>query len=219
MVITVTDLFILCRYAEGSGSAALFEDVSSIKFISPTDLICTDTDNSCIRLIDLSQTPAGTATFAGKCNTKKSRDGHRLNYALLELPRRMEMNKNRSKVFVLEKNSLRAVDLESDNVTTIVALDSFPYDMVLSGDDILYFAEGTRVFLFNLNSLQQSVVAGGDSEGNAVGPFELTRFKKARGLLLMPDLETDNLLVLDLETTRSACFKLIIVIIILIIVQ
>ena len=34
----------------------------------------------------------------------------------------------------------------------------------------------------------------------------------------MPDLETDNLLVSDLETTRSACFKLIIVKIILIII-
>ena len=55
------------RYAEGTGTAARFDEVTDVVFLLPTELICTDHNNHCLRLANFTPSTPETSTFAGRC--------------------------------------------------------------------------------------------------------------------------------------------------------
>ena len=193
------------RYAEGTGTAALFDWITDIDFLSSTELICTDYLNHCLRLVDLSLSPPETSTFAGSCTVSSNADGHRMNSALFTYTESTEVKDDNSTVFVLDNYiTLRMIDLITDSVTTLVAFDRNGYDMKLFGNNLLYFAQYLRVTVFNLDSREESVIAGGESSGSAIGPFNHTRFQYARGLMPRTDAINTLLLVADYRNDRFA---------------
>ena len=194
------------RYAEGTGTTALFDGITDIDFLSSTELICTDRYNHCLRLVDLTLSPPETSTFAGNCTVSSNADGHRLDSALFTYTESTEVKDDDSTVFVLDQIALRMIDPKTDTVTTLVAFDRNGYDMKLFGNSLLYFAQRTRVVVLNLNTREESVIAGGESSGSAIGPFNRTRFYYARGLMLRTKATNTLLLVADYYNNRFAVF-------------
>ena len=193
------------RYAEGAGSAARFNYIWDIDFLSSTELICTDRNNYCLRHVDLSLSPPETSTFAGSCTVSGNADGHRLNSALFTYTVSTEVKDDNSTVFVLDNQiTLHVIDLKTDSMTTLVAFDSYRYDMKLFGNNLLYFAQYLRVTVFNLDSREESVIAGGESSGSAIGPFNHTSFNYVRGLMPRTDAINTLLLVADYFNNRFA---------------
>ena len=199
---------ILYRYAEGSGSAALFEYITDLDILSPTELICMDYGNGCLRLVNFTQTSAVTSTFAGKCGEYRVVDGSRLDTARFQGSIRVELNSNRSSVFVLDTSrNLRVIDLKTDYVTTIVTLSGHHLSMALFDDNPIYLLARHKVTAFKLDTNEQSVVAGGDSEGNATGSFQQTRFNSPNKLLAWRDEQRALLLVIDWLNNRFVKFS------------
>ena len=193
------------RYAEGNRTAARFEKITDIDFLSSTELICTDRNNHCLRLVDLSLSPPETSTFAGNCTVSGNADGHRLNSALFTYAANTEVKDDNSTVFVLANHiTLCMIDLKTDSMTTLVAFDRNGYDMKLFGNNLLYFAQYFGVTVFNLDTREESVIAGGESSGSAIGPFNHTRFQYARGLMPRTDAINTLLLVADYRNDRFA---------------
>ena len=195
------------RYAEGAGTAARFNKIKDLDFLSSTELICTDRDNHCLRLVDLSLSPPETSAFAGSCTVLGDADGHRLNSALFDNLRYTEFNSNKSILFVVDDyKTLRMIDLRTDIVTTLVTFDSYCYDMKILEDSLLYLAQSTRVIVFNIDTREESVVAGGSGEGRAIGSFEHTKFGCIRGLFPRSDEVKTILLVADYCNNRFVGF-------------
>ena len=189
------------RYAEGTG--ARFNEITDLDFLSSTELICTDRHNHCLRLVDLSLSPPTVSTFAGSCTVPGIADGHRLSLALFRYPAYAEVNNNNSIMFVFDDyKKVRKIDLKMDIVSTLVTLKFPTAHMKLVCDSLLYFAQGTRVTIFSLRTKEESVVAGGDSRGVAIGSFEDTRFEYACGLWLWRDKEKTLLLAADYSSNR-----------------
>ena len=195
-------LFLLYRYAEGAGNSVRFSGLIDIDFLSPTELICTDSDNHCLRVADFKLSPPQTSTFAGICETAGNRDGRRENLALFQKPRCTAVNNDKSTLFVLDDSvTLRMIDLESDDVMTVVTFDTTSPDIKLFGNN-LYFPHVTSIAGFDLDTKEESIVAGGTSSGNAFGSFEETRFNNASKLLLWRDDVKVLLLVVDYGADR-----------------
>ena len=197
------------RYAEGAGTAARFNFIRDLDFLSSTELICTDQHNHCLRLVDFMSSPPETSAFAGNCTARGNVIGHRLNSALFDYPKYTEITNNSYAVFMLDgynynRMVLHKIDLRTNNVTVIVTFDVCSYGMKLIDDTLLYLAQDSRVTVFNLNTREEIVVAGGDSSGRAIGPFEHTRFDKAFGLLPWRNEVDIFLLVADRDNKRFA---------------
>ena len=76
--------------------------------------------------------------------------------------------------------------------------------MKLFDVSLLLFIRDTTVAVFNLNTREESVVAGGDSRGNAIGSLEHTSFNYGRGLLKWNNEKNTLLLVADYSYNRFA---------------
>ena len=194
------------RYAEGAGTAATFAHIRDIDFLSSTELICVDKNNHCLRLVDFTLSPPETSTFAGNCTVEGNADGHRLNSALFKNPRSTEVNSDNFNMFVIDRDNtlLRMIDLRTNEVTTLITFDTLGKDVKVIGNSLIYIAQTTRVTVYNLNTREESNVAGGDSIGSAIGSFEDTRFSSIARLLLWPDEVKVILLVLDIMANRFA---------------
>ena len=192
------------RYVEGSGTAARFQYITDLDILSPTELICTDPSSSCLRLVNFTQTSAVTSTFAGRCGDGRIADGSRLSTARFNHPASAELNSNRSSVFVTgNSDKLRVIDLETDDVTTIVTLSGgLKLGIKLLDDNIMYFLSEHKVTEFKLDTNEISVIAGGDSEGNATGSFQQTEFNHPFDALVWRDNEQVLLLVTDVLNNR-----------------
>ena len=196
-------IFLLYRYAEDAGAAARFNIIRALAFLSSTELICADRNNHCIRHVDLSLSPPETSTFAGSCTTSGNADGHRVNSARFRFPKYTEVNNHHFSLLILDYfDTLRMIDLKTDIVTTLVTFDSYCNDIKLLGENLLYVTQSTRVIVFNSDTREESVVAGGESRGSANGPFNHTRFQYARGLMLRTDAINKHLLVADCNNDR-----------------
>ena len=197
----------LYRYAEGRGTAARFNFIIDLDFLSPTELICVDKNNHCLRHVDFALSPSETSTFAGSCTTFGNADGHRLNSALFRIPTSAEVNSNNSTMFVIGHfQILHMIDLRTDTVTTLATFDSSCTDMKLLGDSLLYLPQKLRIIVFNLDTREERVVAGGESSGSAIGTFEHTMFNNAYALLKWRDGIKILLLVTDRFNNRFAGF-------------
>ena len=195
------------RYAEGTGDAARFKKIKDIDFLSSTELICADHDNHCLRHVDLSLSPPTVSTFAGSCAVSGDADGHRLSSARFVYPKYTEANNNNSSLFVLEEdNTLRMIDLTTDNVTTLVTFAVSCSDMKILGESLLYIAQKRQITLFNINTGEENVIAGEPTYGSAIGLFEHTRFLYPLGLLQWRDEVNTLLLVADRYNDRFASF-------------
>ena len=193
------------RYAEGRGTAARFNFIIDLDFLSPTELICVDKNNHCLRHVDFALSPPETSTFAGSCTTFGNADGHRLNSALFRIPTSAEVNSNNSTMFVIGHfQILHMIDLRTDTVTTLATFDSSCTDMKLLGDSLLYLPQKLRIIVFNLDTREERVVAGGESSGSAIGPFNHTSFNYVRGLMPRTDAINTLLLVADYFNNRFA---------------
>ena len=102
--------------------------------------------------------------------------------------------------------ALHGIDLRTDSVAVIVIFDVHSYGMKLLGDNLLYFPQETKVTVFNLDTREETIVAGEDSSGSANGPFELTRFNEACGLLPWKNEVGILLLVTDCISKRHVSF-------------
>ena len=195
------------RYAEGSGSAALFGQILDLDILSATELICTDYGNKCLRLVNLPQSSAVTSTFAGKCGESGTAGGSRLSTARFSYPEYTEVNNNRTSLFVLESSvTLRVIDLRSDDVTTIFTFSNYGWGINLVGDSLIYLLTHHKVTVFNLDTKEERDVAGAGNEGNAVGSFEQTRFDTPDGLLEWRNGQEVLLFVADKENNRFVKF-------------
>ena len=189
------------RYAEGTGTAALFDWITDIDFLSSTELICTDYLNHCLRLVDLSLSPPETSTLAGNCTVEGNADGHRLNSALFPYPKHTEVNSNKSILYVLDDYwTLSRIDLTTDIVTTLVTFDAQNYYMKIFCDSLLYFVQNSSVIVFNLSSGEERVVAGGEG-GSAIDSLD------AFGFLMFGDEGKTILLLADSFSERFASFS------------
>ena len=185
------------RYSVGNGTAARFNEITDIDFLSTTELICTDRNNHCLRLVDFTPSPPETSMFAGTCTLPGNTDGHRLSSALFRFPAYTEVNNNKSILFVLhvdDRVSLRMIDLKTENVTKLITFNDNIYDMKLFGNSMLYLAQATRVTVFNLGTKEERVVADG-----ARGRFDF-----AYGLWPWRDEGKIILLVADALNNRFA---------------
>ena len=195
------------RYAEGSGSAALFNHILDLDILSPTELICTDYGNHCLRLVSLTQSSAVTSTFAGKCGEHGNADGNRVNTARFTSPEYIEVNNNCTTLFVQEISAnLRIIDKKTNNVTTIFAFGGMRWGMNLVGDNLIYLLSSHKVTAFNLDTEEESLVAGGDGAGNAVGSFQQAKFHSPTTLLEWRDGQQVLLLVADRDNNRFVEF-------------
>ena len=195
------------RYAEGTGTAARFDGITDIDFLSSTELICTDRYNHCLRLVDLSQPPPETSTFAGSCTVYANADGHRLKTARFRGPLYTEVDSDHSTLYVLDAHMIvHTIDLLTDTVTILLTLDTHSYCMKFFGDNLLYFSHSTKITVFDVASGRQSVLAG-ESKGNAVGSLEHTRFYIAQGLLQWTNGAETLVLVADYSNNRFAVFS------------
>ena len=191
------------RYAEGAGTAARFNSITDIDFLSSTELICTDAGNHCLRLSDFTLSPPETSRFAGNCTMSGDADGHRLYSALFDNLRYTEFNSNKSIMLVLEYSmTLHMIDLRTDNVTTLITFDNYCNNMKILEDSLLYVAQITKVVVFNIGTREQSVVAGGNGKGNTIGPFEHTKFSCTREMYPWSDEVKTTLLVADYCNNR-----------------
>ena len=194
------------RYAEGSGSAALFEGILDLDIFSATEVICSDYSNHCLRLVSFTQSSAATSTFAGKCGQGGTADGDRLNTARFTLPLYTQMNNNRTALFVQEHSlNLRIIDKKTNNVATIFAFGGTRWGMNLVGD-LMYLLSRHKVTAFNLDTKEENLVAGGDGAGNAVGSFQQTKFHTPSRLLEWRDGQQVLLLVADRDNNRFVEF-------------
>ena len=202
-------LFLLYRYAEGRGTAALFAWISDIDFLSSTELICTDKYNHCLRLANFTLSPPETSAFAGSCTVEGNTGGHRITSALFTYPELTEVNSDNSIMFMLDSyHTLLMIDLRTDTVTTLVTFDSLSVDMMLLGDSLLYLSKDTKLAVFNLETKEESVVAGDAVSGDAFGSFEQTRFDSVFGLLPWRTNEVKTLLlVADDHADRFVSFS------------
>ena len=106
-------------------------------------------------------------------------------------------------MFVVDKyKTLHMIDLRTDNVTTLLTFDTLSLEMKLLGDSLLYFSKDTKVTVFNLDTKEESVVAGDTVSGDAFGSFEQTRFDYVFGLLLWKNEMETLLLVADNDADR-----------------
>ena len=99
------------------------------------------------------------------------------------------------------------IDLTTDSVTSLLTLSSFSYDMKFLGDNQLFFAQETRVISIDCDTRKASLFAGTRDPGTAVGSFEQTRFKKARGLLPWTNKLEELLFVADNGDDRLVDFS------------
>ena len=193
------------RSAEGTGTTARFDNIKDIDFLSSTELICTDYSNHCLRLVDFSRSPPQTSAYAGSCTVSGKAEGHRLNSAQLEYPEFTEVNKDQSSLFVLVyRKTLHMIDLKTDNLSTLKAFDKVCLDMILTDDHLLYFLRQHLVAVFNPRTREEQVVAGSNSIGRAVGPFEDTRFNKPLRFVPWSDEVNTLLLIADHSNNRFA---------------
>ena len=193
------------RYAEGNGTAALFSLITDIDFLSPTELICADPYNHCLRHVDLSLSPPRTSTFAGNCTVSGNADGHRVNSALFQYPNNTEVNSHTSSLFVLDLDwTLRIINLTTDVVTKLVTFNTSCYNMKILGDSLLYVIQPHQITLFNINTEEENVIAGARTNGSAIGSFEHTKFYFPCYLLLWSDEVNTLLLVADTNNDRFA---------------
>ena len=116
------------------------------------------------------------------------------------------MNSDNFNMFVIDRDNtlLRMIDLRTNEVTTLITFDTLGKDVKVIGNSLIYIAQTTRVTVYNLNTREESNVAGGDSIGSAIGSFEDTRFSSIARLLLWPDEVKVILLVLDIMANRFA---------------
>ena len=192
------------RYAEGAGTAALFGDIADVDFLSSTELICTDNNNQCLRLVNFTQSPPETSPFAGNCTVSGNADGHRLSSALFNYPTGTEVKSDNSILYVLDNHytTLHIVNLSTDSVATFVTFDTRSEYFKLLDDNLLYFAQDRKVAVFNINTNETRVVAGGDDRGDAIGSFEQTMFDGVYGLLPWRSGMSLLLLVADRKNDR-----------------
>ena len=192
------------RYVEGSGTAARFDHIHDLDFLSPTELICTDYRNDCLRLVNFTQTSAVTSTFAGRCEDGQVVDGSRIDTARFDHPTCAELNSDHSIAFVQGvSKKMRVINLETDDVTTIATFSVGHWGMEFFDDNLLYLLSYHKVTAFRLDTNELSVVAGGDSAGNAIGSFQQTRFNSPNRVLQWRDDEQVLLLVADNKNNRS----------------
>ena len=183
----------------------MFKEITDIDFLSSTKLICTDKRSHCLRLVDLSLSPPKTSTLAGLCT--KSGNSKHLYTARLDFPTYTEVKSDKSTLFVLERTkTIRMVDLRSSNGTVLVTFNTQSKDMKLLGDNLLYFAQGTRVIVFDINTREERVVTGGEGSGITIGSFEHTRFENPYGFLVWEDEMNTLLLVADFGNNRFVFF-------------
>ena len=195
------------RYAEGRGSAARFDNILDLDILSSTELVCSDQGNQCLRLVSLTQSSAVTSTFAGKCGEYGNANGDRVNTARFNSPGYIEVNNNRTSLFVLDNYvKLRIIDIKTDYVTTIFTFSNFQGGKGLVSDNLIYLSTKHKVMVFNLDTEEERDVAGGDSRGNAVGSFQQTMFSDPEGLLEWRNGQQVLLFVADYYNNRFVKF-------------
>ena len=200
----------LNRYAEGSGTAAKFAKISDIKFLSATTLICSDTDNHCLRLLNLTGTMAETSTYAGNCTVAGAINGHRLHSALFSFQKYIEVDNYNSTIFVIDGSKMvRTINIITNEVTKLVQFGTNFRSMLLSGNSLLYFSSGQRITALNLDPRKYNAITGGSKLGKATGSFDNTRFDLARGLLLLSHEGRTLLLVADKRNNRYAGYSVV----------
>ena len=187
------------RYAEGSGSAAKFNKIRSLAFLSPTKLIIADRNNHCLRLIDFA-----TTRFAGTCETSGLVQGQRLSVAQLMVPSSIAISSNNSIVYFLDNDGkgFCEINLESDEVRLIKTF-SEPLAGLLFYNNALYaIANLVQVVKINVETSNDEIIAGGNVTGDATGLFSKTRFSDAKELFCWPDSHEELLLAADKENKR-----------------
>ena len=200
--------YFVCRYAEGTGTVALFSAIRDIDFLSSTELICTDYGNHCLRLVDLSPLSLPeTSTFAGNCTVEGNADGHRLDTALFQYPVQTEVENKNSAIFVLENyKTLHMIDIITDNVANLVTFAPSCYYMKLFGVTQLYFSQRHQITRFNIYTIKEVVAAGKLTQGLATGTFRQTQFYHPFGLFPWTREMDLLLLVADQQNNRFAVF-------------
>ena len=185
----------LRRYVEGAGVAARFGIIEDIKFLTPTNLLCADSTNGCIRLIDIASNASETRRFAGECLSFEQTDGHRLQTARFRLPTHIEVDETNDVLFVLDIYT-RVCNINNDIVTTMTQI--YNHFAMLLSDDVLYFT-WKKINTFDIKTGHKGDI--GIPSGRTTGPFELTGFNDPRGMAQMLG-ESQPILVADVGNDR-----------------
>ena len=182
------------RYAEGSGSAAKFNKIRSLAFLSPTKLIIADRNNHCLRLIDFA-----TTRFAGTCETSGLVQGQRLSDAQLESPTSIAISSDNSILYFIDNNEkgFREINLESDEVKLIKTF-SEPIVEILFYNNALYaIVDSVKVIKIDVETFNDEIIAGGNLTGNATGLFSKTRLGNVQAFICWPDSQEQLFLATD----------------------
>ena len=117
----------------------------------------------------------------------------------------MDIDTSGSTVYFVEKVSLnlRKINLTTDDVVTVRNFAEL-HTGILYYNNMLYFTiNNAKVSKIDLETpVDERVIAGGDSAGNATGPLAETRFNNARDLIGWPGTQSGVLLVADVNNKR-----------------
>ena len=113
-------------YVEGPGSTARFNRPSDL-VVSGTKLYVADSDNHCIREIDLASPNKTVITIAGSCTTPEHTDGAGTTAAKFNTPVGLALSGTKLYVADFENHRIRAVDLgDPEKTVSTIAGDGTP---------------------------------------------------------------------------------------------
>lgn len=192
------------RYAEGYGTAAKFNKLTGLAFLSPTMLIFADLGNHCLRFVDFTTNPPSTTRFAGKCKTSGFVQGHRLYDARIYFPKSIAVSNNNLLVYFVEndKKSVHEINLESDELKLVKTFSEELHGLLFYNNALYATLNSVKVIKINVETSADENIAGGNLTGNATGLFSETRFKNAQEFICWPDSQERLLLVADKSNKR-----------------
>lgn len=199
-------------YAEGLGTGARFNWITSFEQLTKDIVLVTDFHNNCIRIINRSTNL--TKSYAGKCGAPGKTDGSLTNARFMK-PEEITMSPAQNILYICDGTSIRELNVDHGTVSTFQNISYTPISLVVDNkNENIYVSVTTRILQIDIRTKQRIYLSKSTESGYHDGSLKTALFESIFNFIflnpqtiLAVDSKNYRLRVIDLseEEVYSIC--------------
>ena len=196
-------------YSTGNTSESL-DQPSDIVYLGNHTYIISDTNNHCLKLLELAL--VRLTTYAGKCGVHTMTETDTKEDDTLHYPKGLSYSREREMLYVVSSSLVQTVDKEKK--IKIFCRSEFTLSSAFLAGDFLLISYKHGVNVIDLDTTDTVKIGAGNSSGLANGRFNIARFCNPHGLVVVSNMvafvaDSDNgvirLIDFQLKKVTTVC--------------